>query len=209
MHGGNVAISDDGRKWSVDASLVQTTPKRRVSPDYKEKHSNEFKAADNLYPAGYYDYEMEGVNFYYLSDFSTPDVTPRDRGRPGKVVNHRSNTRFQRRKQELAVILGLADEERLELITTARDQGRALVALSSSGREMDDLKIKVAALEEKNVISAEKLLEAHAQVDATMEETSVARDFLRDVIVNNTTEITEDANPGTEMTEDTKKAGPI
>jgi hypothetical protein len=204
--GGNVAISDDGRKWSVDASLVQTTPKRRASPDYKAKHSNEFKAADNLYPAGYHDYEMEGVNFDYLSEFSTPDVTPVDRGRPGKVVNHHSNTRFQRRNQELAVILGLADEERLELIATVRDQGRALVALSSSGREMDDLKIKVAALEEKNVISAEKLLEAKSQVDAAMEETSIARNLLRDVIVNNTTEITEDATAGTEMMEHTEKS---
>jgi hypothetical protein len=52
--GGNVAISDGGRKRSADASLIQTTPKRRVSSDYKEKDdSNEFKEADSLYPDGY------------------------------------------------------------------------------------------------------------------------------------------------------------
>jgi hypothetical protein len=31
--------------------------------DYKEKDSSEFKGAGSLYPAGYYNYEMEGVNF--------------------------------------------------------------------------------------------------------------------------------------------------
>jgi hypothetical protein len=41
--GGNAAISDGGRKQSAGASFVQTTPKRRVPPDYKEKDSNEFK----------------------------------------------------------------------------------------------------------------------------------------------------------------------
>jgi hypothetical protein len=137
MMGGNFAISDGGRKRSADASLIQTTPERRASPDYKEKDSNEFKGADNLYPTGYYNYEMEGVNFDYLDGVLSPDVTPRDHGRPAKVANHRTNARIQRRCQELTVMLGLMDEERLELITTVRDQGRALVALSSSRTEMD------------------------------------------------------------------------
>jgi hypothetical protein len=59
MHGGNVAISDGSRKWSTDASLIQTTPKRRAPSHYKEKHSNAFKGADNLDPAGYYNYEWK------------------------------------------------------------------------------------------------------------------------------------------------------
>jgi hypothetical protein len=58
---------------------------------------------------------------------------------------------------------------------------------------MDDLKIKAAALEEENATSADKLVEAQEQVDAAMTEASVARDFLRDIIVNDATEITEDA----------------
>jgi hypothetical protein len=67
---------------------------------------------------------------------------------------------------------------------------------------MDDLKIKTAAFEEQNVTVEEKLLEAQEQVDAAMEDASVTRDFLRDVIVNNATEITEDATDCTEMQED-------
>jgi hypothetical protein len=93
--GGNVAISDGGRKRSVDASLIQTTINRRAPPDYKEKDSNEFTGADNLYPAGYYNYKMEGVNFDSLSDFSGPDVTSRDCGRPSKVATHRTTARTQ------------------------------------------------------------------------------------------------------------------
>jgi hypothetical protein len=42
-------------------------------------------------------------------------------------------------------------------------------------------------------------VEAQEQVDAAMAEASVARDFLRDVIVNDATEITEDAIDVTEM----------
>jgi hypothetical protein len=38
-----------------------------------------------------------------------------------------------------------------------------------------------------------------------MEEKIVARNFLRDVIVNNATEITEDATDATEMMEETRK----
>jgi hypothetical protein len=44
----NVAISDGGRKRSAGTSLIQTTPRRRASPDYKDKDSNEFKVAGNL-----------------------------------------------------------------------------------------------------------------------------------------------------------------
>jgi hypothetical protein len=146
---------------------------------------------------------MEGVNFDYLSDVWSPTVTPCGRGCPAKVANNRTNVRIQRRCQEVTVMLGLADEERLELTATVRDQGRALVTFSSSQREMDGLKIEAAALEEKN--AAEKLLEAQEQVDAAMEEASIARDFLRDVILNNATEIAEDATNTTEMMEGTKK----
>jgi hypothetical protein len=55
------------------------------------------------------------------------------------------------------------------------------------------------------VIAAEKLLEEREQVKGAMEEASIACNFLRDIIVNNATEITEDATYTTEMTEDTKK----
>jgi hypothetical protein len=58
---------------------------------------------------------------------------------------------------------------------------------------MDELKIKAAALEDQNVIAADKLLEAQEQVDTAMD------------IVNNATEIMEDATKATEMTEDTGK----
>jgi hypothetical protein len=66
--GGNDAISDGGRKRSADASVVQTTPKRRAPPEYKEKDSNEFKIFSNLYTPGHYNYDMEVVAFDYLSD---------------------------------------------------------------------------------------------------------------------------------------------
>jgi hypothetical protein len=97
----------------------------------------------------YYNYEMEGVDFNYLSDVLIPDKSPRGRGRPDKVANDHAAATIQGRCQELTVMLGLADEERLALITKFRDQGRVLVALSSSRREMDELKIKAAALIEK------------------------------------------------------------
>jgi hypothetical protein len=61
------------------------------------------------------------------------------------------------------------------------------------------LKMKAAALEEKNATAADKLVEAQTQVDAAMAEVSVARDFLRDVIINDATEITENAIYVTEM----------
>jgi hypothetical protein len=52
------------------------------------------------------------------------------------------------------------------------------------------------------------LLEAQEKFDAAMEEASIARDFLRDTIVNNATEIAEDATDTTKMVEGTKKPGP-
>jgi hypothetical protein len=104
--------------------------------------------------------KLEVVNFYYLSDVSSLDATPRDRGHPDKVINYRSNARFAQRNQELTVMLGLVEEERLKLVTTVREQEKALVVLSSSRREKDDLKIKAAALEEKNATAADKLVEA-------------------------------------------------
>jgi hypothetical protein len=123
--GGNVAISDGGRKRSADASVVQTTPTRRAPPDCKEKDSNELKNFANVYTAGHYNYEMEVVNFDYLSDVSSPDAPPRGRGCPDKVINYRSNARFARRNQELTVMLGLAEEERLKLVPTVREQENA------------------------------------------------------------------------------------
>jgi hypothetical protein len=53
---------------------------------------------------------------------------------------------------------------------------------------MDDLKMKAAALEEKNTTAADKLVEAKEKVDAAMAEASVARDFLRYIIVNDATD---------------------
>jgi hypothetical protein len=188
--------------------VVQTTPKRRAPPDYKEKDSNEFKNFANVYTAGHYNYEMEVVNFDYLGDVLSPDETPRGRGLPDKVINYRSNARFAQRNQELTVMLSLAEEERLELVTTVREQEKTLVALSSSKREMDDMTIKAAALEEKNTTAADKLVEAQEQVDAAMGEARIARDFLRDRIVNNATEITEDAIDVTEMEEDSANHWP-
>jgi hypothetical protein len=91
----NVAVSDGNRKRSADTSLIQTTPKGRAPPDYKEKDSNEFKVADNLNPDGCCNYEMEGVNFDYLSDVSIPGLISRRRGRPAKFTNHPSTARFQ------------------------------------------------------------------------------------------------------------------
>jgi hypothetical protein len=66
--GGNDEIYDGGQKRSANASMVQTTPKRRAPPGYKEKDSNEFKNFANVYTAGHYNYEMKVVNFDYLSD---------------------------------------------------------------------------------------------------------------------------------------------
>jgi hypothetical protein len=128
-----------------------------------------------------------------LSDVSSSNTPPRGRGRPDKDINYRSNARFARRNHELTVILGFAEDQRLELVATVRDQEKALVALSSSRIEMDDLEMKAAALEEKNATAADKLVEAQEQVDAAMAEVSVAREFLRYIIVNDATEITEDA----------------
>jgi hypothetical protein len=68
--GGNYAISDGGHKRSADASVVQTTPKTRAPPDYKENDSNEFKVFVNSYTAGHYNYEKEVVKFDYLCDVS-------------------------------------------------------------------------------------------------------------------------------------------
>jgi hypothetical protein len=206
--GGNDSICDRRRKRSADVSVIQTTPKRRTPPDYKEKDSDEFKTFSNVYTAGHYNYEMEVVNFDCLSDVSSSDTPPRGRGRPDKVINYCSNARFARCNHELTVMLGLAEEERLELVATVREQERALVALSSSRREMDYLKMKAAALEKKNATAADKLVEAQEQVDAAIAEASVVRDFLRDVIVNNTTEITEDAIDVTEMEVDFENGWP-
>jgi hypothetical protein len=95
-----------------------------------------------------------------LSDVSSQDVIQHRHGRPANVANHRSNARFQRRCQELMVMVALSDEERLELIAAFRDQGRLLMALYSSQREMDDLKLKSAVLEAKHMVVAALLLEA-------------------------------------------------
>jgi hypothetical protein len=84
-------------------------------------------------------------------------------------------------------MLGLVEEERLELVATVREQEKTLVALYSSRREMDELKMKAAALGEKNATAADKLVEAQEQVDSEMEEASVAHDFLKDAISNNAT----------------------
>jgi hypothetical protein len=147
---------------------------------------------------------MEVVNFDYLSDVSSSDAPPRGRGHPDKVINYRSNARFARRNHQLTVMFSLAEEERIELVTTVREQEKALVSLYSSRREMNYFKMKSAELEEKNATAADKLVEAQEQVEAAMVEASVARDFLRDVIVKNTTEITEDAIDVTEMEVDSE-----
>jgi hypothetical protein len=63
---------------------------------------------------------------------------------------------------------------------------------------MDDLKFKAAVRESKYVTAAALLLEAQDQVKTAMEEACIARDFLRDIIVTNATEITEDAAETTE-----------
>jgi hypothetical protein len=206
--GGYDSIFDGRQKLSADASVVQTTPKRRAPPDYKEKDSKEFKIFFNVYTAGHYNYEMEVVDFDYLSGVSSSDTPPRGRGRPDKVINYSSNARFARRNHELTVMLGLAEDQCLELVATVREQEKALVELSSSRRELDYLKMKAADLEEKNATAADKLVEAQEQVDAAMAEASVARDFLRDVIVNNASEITEDAIDVTEIEVDSENRWP-
>jgi hypothetical protein len=147
--GGNYSIYDSHRKQSGDASVVQTTPKRRSPPEYKEKDSDEFKTVSNMYTAGHYNYEMEVIDFDNLSDVSSSDTPPRGRGRPDKAINYCSNARSAQRNHELTVMLGLAEDERLKLVATVREQEKALVALSSSRRETDYLKMKAAALEEK------------------------------------------------------------
>jgi hypothetical protein len=202
--GGNDSIYDGRQKRSGDASVVQTTPKRRAPSEYEEKDSDEFKTVLNLYTAGHYNYEMEVVDFDNLSDVSSFNSPPRGRGRPDKAINYRSNARVARRNHELTVVLGLAEDERLELVATVREQEKARVALFSSRREMDYLKMKSATLKEKKFTAADKLVEAQEQVYAAMVEASVARDFLRDVIVNNATEITEDAIDVTEMEVDSE-----
>jgi hypothetical protein len=206
--GGNDSIYDGRRKRSVNASVVQITTTRKAPPDYKEKDSDEFKNFSNVYTAGHYNYAMEVVGFDNLSDVSSSDTPPLDRGRPDNAINYRSNARFARRNHELTVMLDVAEDEHLELVATVRDQEKALVVLSSSRREMDYLKMKAAALEEKNATAADKLVEAQEQVDAAMAEASVARDFLRDVIVNNATEITEDTIDVTEMEVDSENRWP-
>jgi hypothetical protein len=113
--GGNDSIYEGRRKRSGDVYVVQTTPKRRAPPEYKEKDSDEFKNVSNLYTAGHYNYEMEVVDFDNLIDVSSYDTPPRGRGRPGKAINYRSNARFAPRNHELMVMLGLAEDERLEL----------------------------------------------------------------------------------------------
>jgi hypothetical protein len=45
---GNDSIFDGLRKRIAEASVVQTTPKRRAPPDYKEKASDEFKTFLNV-----------------------------------------------------------------------------------------------------------------------------------------------------------------
>jgi hypothetical protein len=120
--GGNDAIFDGGLKRSADASVVQTTPKRMAPPEHKDKDSNEFKIFSHVYTPGHYNYEMEVVDFDYLSDVSSSDAPPRGCGRTDKVINYRSNARFARRNQELTVMLDLANEERVELVATVREQ---------------------------------------------------------------------------------------
>jgi CRISPR/Cas system-associated endonuclease/helicase Cas3 len=163
--GHNDSIYDGRQKRSGDAYVFQTTPKRRAPPEYEEKDSDEFKTVLNMYTAGHYNNEMEVVDFDNLSDVSSSNTPTHGRGCPDKAINYRSSARFAQRNHELTA--------------TVRDQEKALVALSSSRREMDDLKIKAAALEEKNARAADKLVEAQEQVDAAMAEASVARDFLR------------------------------
>jgi hypothetical protein len=80
-----------------------------------------------VYTPGHYNYEMEVVGFDYLSDVSSSDAPPSGRGRPDKVINYQSNARFARRNQELTVMLGLAEEDRVELVATVREQEKALV----------------------------------------------------------------------------------
>jgi hypothetical protein len=113
-----------------------------------------------------------------LECVSSSNTPPRGRGRPDKDINYCSNASSSRRNHELTVVLGLAEEERLELVATLTEQEKALVALSSSRRDMDYLKMKASALEEKHATVADKLVEAQEQVDASMAEASVSRGFL-------------------------------
>jgi hypothetical protein len=108
---------------------VQTTPKRRAPPEYEEKDSDEFKTVLNMYTDGHYNNEMEVVDFDNLSDVSISNTPPRGRGRPGKAINYRSSARFAQRNHELTVMLGFAEDQRLELVATVRDQEKALAAL--------------------------------------------------------------------------------
>jgi hypothetical protein len=91
---GNDSIYDGRRKRSDDASVVQTTPKRRAPPEYEEKDSDEFKTVLNMYTAGHYNNEMEVVDFDNLSDVSRSNTATRGRGCPEKAINYRSNARF-------------------------------------------------------------------------------------------------------------------
>jgi hypothetical protein len=104
---GDIEMSDGDRKCVADASLMQTTPKRRATLDYKEKDSNEVKVFGHVYSTGKHCNDMEGDNL----DVSSPDVINRGRGRPTKVPKHRTTVRVQRRCQELKVVLELANEE--------------------------------------------------------------------------------------------------
>jgi hypothetical protein len=114
---GDVEISDGGMKCSVDAPLIQTMSKRRAPLDYKEKELNEFKVAGNLYCIGWYNNNIEGVNCDYFSDVSSPDAIHRDHGCPVKVSNHRSTVRFQQRCKELTVMVAIANEGGIELVS--------------------------------------------------------------------------------------------
>jgi hypothetical protein len=66
--GVNDSIYDGHRRGRGDASVVQTTPKRRAPPEYEEKDSDEFKTVLNMYTDGHYNNEMEVV------DVSVPTV---------------------------------------------------------------------------------------------------------------------------------------
>jgi hypothetical protein len=92
---GDVQISSGETKHNADAHLNQTTPKRRAPIDYKEKDSNEFKVADNLYRTGWYNNVMNSLDFDDVSNVSIPDVIHRGRGCSATVPNHRTTARFQ------------------------------------------------------------------------------------------------------------------
>jgi hypothetical protein len=50
---GDMEMSDGNIKCSVDAFLMQTMPKMRVTLDYEEKDSNGFKLFVNIYHNGH------------------------------------------------------------------------------------------------------------------------------------------------------------